>query len=254
MVKGLKKFVKSILENLLSLMGYRIVSKNSSSRSNERADLTADELIILQKVEDFTMTSKERIIALINSVDYIHKRGIEGSFVECGVWRGGSAMAMAFRLMNHKTQDRDIYLYDTFEGMTEPLDVDVSHVGKHARTYMNEIDDWCCASQEDVESNLYGTGYQKAKLHFIKGDVLQTIPTIIPEKIALLRLDTDWYESTFHEMRHLFPRLQKGGILIIDDYGHWSGARKAITEYFEELEEIPFLHRIDYTGRLYVKE
>ena len=72
----------------------------------------------------------------------------------------------------------------------------------------------------------------------------------MPERIALLRIDTDWYESTRHELVHLYPRLSPGGVLIIDDYGHWQGARKAVDEYFQAGL---FLNHIDYTGRLAIK-
>ncbi len=82
---------------------------------------------------------------------------------------------------------------------------------------------------------------------------MDTIPKNVPEKISILRLDTDWYESTKHELNNLFPRLVSGGILIIDDYGHFQGSKKAVDEYFEENKISSFLFRIDYTGRLFVK-
>ena len=88
---------------------------------------------------------------------------------------------------------------------------------------------------------------------YIKGKVEETIPEIIPGKISLLRLDTDWYESTLHNLNHLFPLLSKGGILILDDYGHWQGARKAVDEYLEKNNVKILLNRIDYTGRIAVK-
>jgi O-methyltransferase len=97
------------------------------------------------------------------------------------------------------------------------------------------------------------TGYDKQKVHFHQGKVELTIPAAAPDQIALLRLDTDWYESTRHELEHLYPRLSPGGILIIDDYGHWSGARKATDEYIEKYAPSLFLARIDYTGRIAVK-
>ena len=97
------------------------------------------------------------------------------------------------------------------------------------------------------------TGYDPARMHFVKGDVLETVPQEAPERIALLRLDTDWYESTRHELDHLYARLSPGGILIIDDYGHWRGARRAVDEFIEKHRLRLFLNRIDYTGRLAIK-
>ena len=100
---------------------------------------------------------------------------------------------------------------------------------------------------------MYSTGYDKSKIHLVKGKVEETIPKTLPERIALLRLDTDWYASTKHEMLHLFPRLVPGGVLILDDYGSWLGARKAVDEYIAENKVKIFLCRVDNSGRVAVK-
>jgi O-methyltransferase len=105
----------------------------------------------------------------------------------------------------------------------------------------------------DVQTNMKQTNYPFSKIHFVQGKVEQTIPETIPSSIALLRLDTDWYESTYHELVHLFPKLVTGGVLIIDDYGHWQGARKAVDQYFAEQKTPILLNRIDYTGRIAIK-
>jgi hypothetical protein len=104
-----------------------------------------------------------------------------------------------------------------------------------------------------VKLNIESTNYPKNLVHFVKGKVEDTIPQTMPEKIAILRLDTDWYESTYHELKHLFPKLVKGGIIIIDDYGHWKGAREAVDQYFTENGIHILLNRIDYTGRIGIK-
>ena len=113
---------------------------------------------------------------------------------------------------------------------------------------------WAIASFDEVRNNMLMTGYAEELLHFVVGDVLTTLPTLAPEKIALLRLDTDWYESTAHELRNLWPRLQPGGILIIDDYGWWKGARRAVDEWMKDLPQRLFLHRIDHSSRLIIKQ
>ena len=97
------------------------------------------------------------------------------------------------------------------------------------------------------------TGYPANQISYVRGPVEQTIPITVPESIALLRLDTDWHASTRHELDYLFPRLVKGGVLIIDDYGHWQGARKAVDDYIAANKLNLLLSRIDYTGRLAVK-
>ena len=155
--------------------------------------------------------------------------------------------------------NRDIYVYDTFEGMSAPGDVDVSFHGEHAhdtfvsRKLSDNTSDWCFSSLEEVKQNVFSTGYTKDKIHFIKGKVEDTLPEHIPGKIALLRLDTDWYESTKHELIHLFPRLETHGVLIVDDYGHWEGAKRAVDEYICNNKIRILLNRIDYTGRIAIK-
>ena len=168
-------------------------------------------------------------------------------------------MSMVIALLKLGSVTRDIYLYDTFAGMSAPTDADVTVTGATAKeTYnrskiANDVSEWCLAPLDEVQKNVFGTGYPKERFHFIKGKVEETIPMTIPKKIALLRLDTDWYESTRHELIHLFPLLEVNGVLIIDDYGHWEGAKKAVDEYIKEKKIRILLNRIDYTGRLGIK-
>ena len=173
-------------------------------------------------------------------------------------------MAVALRILDEGMNARDLWLYDTFEGMTDPTEEDIrardglSAAEKFdaARTaYPQDRSDWFWAeaSLEDVRANLSSTGYPDELINYVEGPVETTIPGTVPEQIALLRLDTDWYESTRHELEHLYPRLAVGGVLIIDDYGHWQGARRAVDEYLAATGARLFLSRIDYTGRLAVK-
>lgn len=154
---------------------------------------------------------------------------------------------------------RDVYLFDTFEGMSAPSERDKVASGESAAEILAKTKRkegpgiWCIAGLEDVQRNIGSTGYPEAKTHFVQGKVEDTLPERAPEEIALLRLDTDWYESTRHELVHLYPRLVKRGVLIIDDYGHWAGARQAVDEYLSALSFRPLLTRLDYTGRLLVK-
>ncbi|MGK7931025.1 MAG: TylF/MycF/NovP-related O-methyltransferase [Microcystaceae cyanobacterium] len=202
------------------------------------------------------MTSRERIFALCQAIRYVSHNQIEGDIVECGVWRGGSMMAAIETLLSIHDKGRHLYLFDTFEGMSEPTENDFSFYGDNAQTLLtkNEKNEenytWCYAALESVQQNLSQLNYDSNKIHFIKGKVEDTLPKHSPEKIALLRLDTDWYESTRHELIHLFPRLSVGGVIIIDDYGYWKGARKAVDEYFKENNIPILLHRIDHTGRI----
>jgi O-methyltransferase len=240
--------------------GFDIVRyRQESDRIPLPADVNENDRLIIDRIAGYTMTSLERQIALIQSVRYIARNRIEGCFVECGVWRGGSSMASALTLMQEGDTSRDIYLFDTFEGMTAPTDLDKSVNGALAQTQLDRDPKktgsvWAAAGIDDVRQNMVSTGYPPDHVTYVQGPVEATIPSRAPTgPIALLRLDTDWYESTKHELIHLFPQLSEGGILIIDDYGHWEGAKKAVDEYMATLDQPYFLHRIDYTGRLLVK-
>jgi O-methyltransferase len=218
-------------------------------------DFTQDDINIIREVRAWTMTSPERIHALIQAVRYVSLNCITGSIVECGVWKGGSMAAVAKTLLQLQDLERDLYLFDTFQGMTEPTSNDVDHSGKYASELLVEDPGIKCADAplESVQKVLYETRYPKEKIHFVRGKVEDTISKSSPDSISLLRLDTDWYESTKHELVHLFPRLSHRGVLIIDDYGHWKGSRQACDEYFSEKGIHILLNRIDYTGRIALK-
>lgn len=223
------------------------------------ADMQPDAVETISAVQGYSMTSIERLNGLCEAVRYIEQAGIEGDFVECGVWRGGSMMAIAKMCTQLGDTDRQLHLFDTFEGMSKPTEVDVSLNGETADDLLaaESIEDatsvWCVSGLEEVKSNMASTNYPPARVHYHVGKVEETVPEQAPAKIALLRLDTDWYESTRHEMEHLFPRLVDGGVLIIDDYGHWAGARRAVDEYLKEHAIGMMLHRLDYTGRLGIR-
>ncbi len=240
--------MKDTLKSLVQRFGFDLVRRNPKIYDPH------DE-VICNAVADFTMTSQERILSVIDSIRYLSRNQIPGAIVECGVWRGGSSMAAAMTLLQEQDISRHLYLFDTFTGMTAPTDRDVSLDGSFARDHFpRDQANWCAADLEDVKRNMAATGFPRHCLHFIVGRVEETItPAVEPDQIALLRLDTDWYESTHHELVHLFPRLSKGGILIIDDYGHWQGARKAVDEYFANEGLKYLLQRIDYSGRLVIK-
>jgi O-methyltransferase len=222
-------------------------------------DFSQDYIETILAVQPYTMTSPERIFSLVEAVKYIVNNNIQGDIVECGVWKGGSMLAVAQSLAKLGDTSRHLYLFDTFEGMTEPTNKDIDFSGASASSLLekdkkeDENSIWCYAPLESVKKTLQNASYDNHKLHFIKGKVENTIPYQAPERIAILRLDTDWYESTRHELIHLFPRLSAGGVIIIDDYGHWQGARQATDEYIHQNNIKILLNRIDETGRIGVK-
>ncbi|MGQ0683677.1 TylF/MycF/NovP-related O-methyltransferase [Bradyrhizobium sp.] len=261
--KSVPATVERRYEELAREEEYGTDYQQAAAQYNEKTgfdDTEPEFRALAEQVRAFTMTSFERMYALYKAVDFIEQAGIPGSIVECGVWRGGSMMVVAHRLLALGRCDRDLYLFDTYEGLPRPDEVkDVDVWGNRAidgwlpRQTGDESSHWAEASLEEVHANLLSTGYPEARLHLVKGMVERTIPAKAPVAIALLRLDTDWYASTKHEMEQLFPRLARNGILIIDDYGHFEGARQAVDEYIAEHRLPVLLNRIDYSGRLIVK-
>jgi pyruvate dehydrogenase complex dehydrogenase (E1) component len=144
--------------------------------------------------------------------------------------------------------------------MPPPTEADQDHAAKSAALRLaeegaskEESGVWAISSLDEVKRNMSTIGYPEERIHYIQGKVESTIPGCIQDKIAILRLDTDWYESTAHELKHLYPRLVSGGVLIIDDYGYWQGARKAVDEFLAATPEKLLMHRIDNNGRGIVK-
>ncbi len=164
-------------------------------------------------------------------------------------------MAAAYTLLSLGDTARKLYLFDTFEAMPPPIDKDIAFDGETAQEFLRRSENLeePAPGLEDVSRNILSTGYPKEQIFLIKGRVEETIPEHAPATIALLRLDTDWYESTAHELKHLYPRLSENGVLIIDDYGYWQGAKTAVDEYFAKQPLRPLLNRLDYTGRLVIK-
>jgi O-methyltransferase len=245
---------KTAIHNSLRALGLEIHRYRDPDYDHSR-EFTNEESEIIRQVRPWTMTSVERIYALIQGVRYVTGNAIEGAIVECGVWKGGSMAAVARTLMSLGDSTRELYLFDTFEGMSEPTSVDVDYSGKPAVDVLREDEGYKCANAplNKVKEVLQGTGYPLDRIHFVPGKVEDTIPGSAPASISLLRLDTDWYESTKHELVHLFPRLTRNGVIIIDDYGHWRGSRQACDEYFAEKNISILLNRIDYTGRMALK-
>jgi O-methyltransferase len=247
----IKYFFPNRVREFFRWRGYDIVRRDQFS---------PEEHALVEFVRPFTGTTPQRVIALADAVRYITQAKIEGDIVECGVWRGGSMMAAAKTLLELGDTSRELYLFDTFEGMTPPTEKDVMFDGTPAEKLLQQADKaegagnyWCVAGIDDVRQNMSNTGYPMSKVHLVKGRVEDTIPSRGPERIALLRLDTDWYESTKHELDHYYSRLSKHGVLIIDDYGHWQGSRRAVDEFFARLPFRPLMSRLDYSGRMMIK-
>lgn len=207
------------------------------------------------------MTSRSRLRATLMSCEYVVRSGVPGDFVECGVWRGGHGI-LARKIFNNLHSDKKVWMFDTFSGMTRPTDADRDLKGGDQpatifkqKQLSENSSDWCNASIDEVREHVVDQVGSLEGVRFVKGDVSETLQdrNNIPESISCLRLDTDWYESTLIELKVLYPRLEKGGVLIIDDYGKWAGSKKAVDEYFMQLGLVPFLIFVDNSSRLLIK-
>lgn len=213
----------------------------------------------VQRVGPRTMTSPSKVAALIEATRYVSRARIPGAVVECGVWRGGSMEAVALTLLALGDTDRELHLFDTYEGMPPPTpdDTRTTASGTFSAEQLlaasaKDSRMWAVAGLDDVKQVMAGTGYPTDKVHFHVGLIEDTTPSHAPETIAILRLDTDWYASTKHELVHLYHRLSPGGVLVLDDYGDWDGARKATDEWLAETGTPIFLAPMG-SGRIAVK-
>lgn len=208
---------------------------------------------LVEQCQPYTMTTPERMWALREAMHYIDNNVIGGAIVECGVWRAGSMMLAALTQMQNQYAPwfRPLCLFDTFDGMTEPREHDITHDGiPGERLYKSAK---FRVGLREVKDNMKSTGYPQNLIHYVVGDIRETAKDF-KEPIALLRLDTDFYDSTKAELEYLYPLVRQGGVVIVDDYGEWDGCKKAVDEFLNTLAVRPLVHRIDYSARMWVKE
>jgi hypothetical protein len=246
-------FCKKIIKKFFYFFGLEILRiKKQMPINSDFSVVEASEEIkkIIRSCSKYSMTGELRMYVLSQAVKYIKNSNLKGDFVECGVWRGGNIIL--FQKLNLLYDlKRQIYAFDTFSGMSKPTQFDMSY-NILAEEYLKMGPDLCYSSYEEFFKNVSKeTTFENIKV--IKGKVEDTLleEMNLPENISILRLDTDWYESTKIELEILYKRLVKGGILILDDYGHWTGAKKAVDEYFGE---DVWLHYVDYSCRYVIKK
>ncbi|MFM2374275.1 MAG: hypothetical protein RLZZ234_270 [Candidatus Parcubacteria bacterium] len=242
-------FFKSLVQRCVQYFGYTL-------KKDFYPDLEKAFLELQKTVAPYTMTHLLSQYAMYKATKYVLAHNIQGDIVECGVWRGGVSMVVA-SVLKEAGSTKQMYLYDTYEGMSVPTEHDKRYDGMDAAGRFNSWkrdngeSAWCYASLEEVTHNMETIGYPHVT--YVRGKVEDTIPHTMPQSIAILRLDTDWYESTKHELEHLFPLLVPGGVLVLDDYGQWEGAKKAYDEYAKAHGVRIFLNRIDHSARIGIK-
>ena len=256
------------INKLLSPLNIKIKYLDSFDKEPYPVEATKSDIEIIKYVRGknnpngkLTKCNEARIWAAISSVTHVVNNNIPGDIVECGVWRGGCSLAMALKL-KELNSDKKLFLFDTYQGMTEPSEYDkkaykkLNVLKKFNKLKKKNYNEWCYASLSDVK-NQFNFFNLLEKVSFIKGDIRKTLlnPSNLPSQISILRLDTDFYDSTASSMKNLFPLLEKNGILLIDDYGCWEGVRKAIDDYFKKyLTYKPMLWMTDYSERVFIKQ
>lgn len=205
------------------------------------------------------MCSSVQQYSMWQAIRHVDNNQIPGDVAEFGVWRGGMSMIAAQTIAESSTK-RFLYMFDTFQGMTTPSSKDVELYSRQSAAKLLERETnspgkwttWANASLADVQDGIRKTELSEDHIRFIVGDVSATVPSLLPTALAVCRIDTDWYESTLHCLRHAWPRIPQGGVLLLDDYDHWEGARTAVDEYFDEIGLKVFLVRTEI-GRLVIK-
>jgi hypothetical protein len=238
----------------MKILNYEIRKVNEKKK--DIIEVNKYEKKLINKCLQYSMTNFERMWSLIQSFHHVRQESLVGDFVECGVWKGGNIILLK-KLIEKFNFKKNIYGFDTFEGMVEPSFYDVNYNNKSAKKMFDEHKKkdigFAMCSLDDVKRNIK-KNTKTDNIFLIKGKVENTLKNKkkLPKKISILRLDTDFYESTKIELEILFPRLVKGGVLIVDDYGFWKGAKKAVDEYFCDCRQ--FMHYVDHSCRLLIKK
>lgn len=246
-------FLRKYIQKITNSFGYTIINNNQRI-----VELSDKQRHLMNIANGISMTPQIRRYNLIQALEYIAHYGLEGDLVECGVWKGGNIVIYK-KFIEENDIKKKIYAFDTFQGMSNPDQNDYIIDGAiSAQTILDKdnkkvTNDWGVCSLEEVKFNISQRTKNLNNIFFIKGKVEETLLNKInlPKKISLLRLDTDFYQSTKIELEILYDKVCKGGVIIIDDYGHWAGSKKAVDEFFKE--KFVWMHYVDYACRLIIK-
>lgn len=250
MIDLLRKYIQKIANRF----GCTIINNNQRI-----VELSDKQRHLINITNPISMTPQIRRYNLIQALEYIAHYKLEGDLVECGVWKGGN-LVIYKKFIEEKNIKKNIYAFDTFEGMSGQDHNDyIINGGIKAQTILDKdikkiTNDWGVCSLEEVKFNISQRTKNLNNIFFIKGKVEDTLLDAmnLPKKISILRLDTDFYQSTKIELEILYKKVCKGGVIIIDDYGHWAGSKKAVDEFFKE--KFVWMHYVDYACRLIIKK
>ncbi len=254
-----------VVNSLASKLGYEVsISQRGADQSGY--DLADEANPHIQTVRSHTMLPQQRLVSLYQQAVFCEAAGLEGSFVECGTWKGGAVGLMALANLQHGSKRRHLHLFDSFEGIPEPDEaIDGERATQFARSVGGEAKGKLVALEQTygavgtLEANRelleQIIGYDANYLHYHKGWFQDTLPKEADEtgEIAILRLDGDWYSSTKVCLEHLYDRVVRGGFVILDDYGWYEGSKKAVDEFMAREGIKAFLNHIDNAGRYWIK-
>jgi O-methyltransferase len=267
---SLKRTIKQLLQSAFSLFGLRVEKISIPHTKEVIFDDETEANNNIKIIRDYTMASYPCLVTLWQQAKYLELNQIEGDYVECGVWKGGSVALMALNNLYYSSKRRNLYLFDSFTNICEPdREVDGEKAVKQALEWSKKggvdgslvpLDGFYdqfgghgtkSACQEIIENKV---GYTKERVHYFEGWFQETFPKYNNQiqKIALLRLDADWYASTKICMDYFYDKVVDGGIVIIDDYGTYEGCKKAIDEFFYNKHK-PLLNHISKHSRYIIK-
>tara|TARA_B100000131_G_scaffold219414_1_gene210939 strand:- start:76 stop:861 length:786 start_codon:yes stop_codon:yes gene_type:complete len=249
--------LKKTVRGIFNFLGLEIRRKNSWYEKYRDSVVEIDKNLekILERSENYINASLPNRWGIIQSLQHVKRNRIKGDIVETGVFHGGGIIFLN-DILNYLKLKKTIWGYDTFEGIPS-INLKKDRILGSKKNKQVE-------KKDNMDKNIYPTlvtvknnlkkNNVKNQINLIEGDTKKTlkIKKHLPKKISFLRLDTDFYESTLNELETLYPKISKNGILMIDDYGHHVGCRKAVDEYFRNKKI--WLHRIDYTARLIIKK
>ncbi|MBI3551715.1 MAG: class I SAM-dependent methyltransferase [Elusimicrobia bacterium] len=260
--------IKRSLKKVFDRLGYEVRKKGAPRLGY---DLEDEARRLIEKVRPYTMLPDERLITLYQQVVHCESAGVPGDFVECGVWKGGAVALMALANLKRGAARRSIHLFDAFTQICEPdKAVDGAKAVRQAREFgRGGSAEGRMRPLEGFYDSMGGPGtlegnkdllerqvrYDPAFLHYHRGWFQETMPQDAPKigRIAILRLDGDWYASTKVCLEHLYDKVVKGGFVVVDDYGCYEGCRKAVDEFRSERKIADYLHHIDADGRYWLK-
>jgi O-methyltransferase len=257
--------LRMIADTLLARTPWEIRRRPRAPIPEPTFEQDAAAMAAAERVRARTMVAPAALVTLYRLVAHCEREGIEGALVQCGVWKGGSAAVMAMGSLEAGGGGRDLHLFDSFAGIPEPdarLDGDkaVREVGGagNAQGRLRVANDYRerggPGSPEEVRAWIESLGWAQERLHLHPGWFQETVPAVAPsiERIAVLHLDGDWYDSTRVCLEALRHRVVPGGFVVIDDYGCYEGCRRAVDEQLRALRPRPYLHFVNVDVRYWV--